>query len=629
MAPITVLDRSEEQAPFQLPPDFARYDSESAASASASDDDVEMQKDAAEEELERLVFGDRTGFREGIKNFGGRGEVAVAGEELEEEGSDLDNVADADLFFTDSGPDANTGRALALPPGPENSDEDFADAARDAPAWQDSDDERMVVSLASVPRLRKLRKTEDEDLINGKEYARRLRRQFERLYPTPDWAVSATRRPSKKRKMPEHETLSADEGVSSDDDMDVDDVDLSAQPLAKLLKDADSLTRRDTTGTAKRRKLRPEVLDIQRTKDISGMQPSAITSLSFHPTLPLLLSSGPSSTLYLHHVQPIPPNSNPLLTSLHIKGTPLTTTAFHPSPSDSRIFLSARRRYFHVWNLATGTVEKVTRVYGHQQEQRTMERFALSPNGRYMALLGSARKGGGYINILDARTLQWQSQARIESRGGIADFAWWADGNGLTIAGKNGEVSEWDAVAQRLRARWVDEGAVGTSVVALGGRSGRDDWLGGDRWVAVGSSSGIVNIYDRRAWLPANRKPTDHHNDPANGGVPAAPSPVKVLDQLTTPISHLRFSPDGQLLAMASRWKKDALRLVHLPSCTVYRNWPTNATPLGRITAVAFGDAAAVSTVTEEHEGRDDVGAELLLAVANEQGKIRMWEIRA
>lgn len=531
------------------------------------------------------------------------------------------------LFFVDAGPDAAAAKALVPAPGAEDSDDDFADAGRDAPAWEDSDDERMVVSLASVPRLRKLRKTEDEDLINGKEYARRLRRQFERLYPTPDWAVPATRRLSRKRrKISEDAGSSAEEDASSDEDMDIDDDDLSAQPLAKLLKDADSLTRRDTTGVDRKRKLRAEVLDIQRTKDISGIQPSAITSLSFHPTLPLLLSSGPSSTLYLHHVQPVPPNPNPLLTSLHIKGSPLTTTAFHPSPDDSRIFLSARRRYFHVWNLTAGTIEKVTRVYGHQQEQRTMERFALSPNGRYMALLGSARKGGGYINILDARTLQWQSQARIESRGGIADFAWWADGNGLTIAGKNGEVSEWDVVAQRLRARWVDEGAVGTSVVALGGRSGREDWLGGDRWVAVGSSSGIVNIYDRRAWLPAGGNKAT--NDDSNGGVPAAPSPVKVLDQLTTPISHLRFSPDGQLLAMASRWKKDALRLVHLPSCTVYRNWPTNATPLGRITAVAFGDATAISAAAEEKEGRS-VDAELLLAVANEQGKIRMWEIRA
>jgi len=64
------------------------------------------------------------------------------------------------------------------------------------------------------------------------------------------------------------------------------------------------------------------------------------------------------------------------------------------------------------------------------------------------------------------------------------------------------------------------------------------------------------------------------------------------------------------MLVMASRWKKNALRLIHLPSCTVYRNWPTDKTPLGRVSSVALSL---------------DGG---LLAVGNEQGKIRLWETR-
>ncbi|KAK8227477.1 WD40-repeat-containing domain protein [Phyllosticta capitalensis] len=627
MAPVAVAERSQEHDKVQIP-DFSYANSDDGRS---EDSDTDMEKDATEEELERLVFGDRTGFLEGLRQFGKGGELVGTAREDESEdddGSELENVADADLFFMDSGPNAPPGNAV-VPATASDDESDYAEAGQDAPAWEDSDDERMVVSLASVPRLRKLRKNEGEDLINGKEYARRLRRQFERLHPTPEWAQKggATRKPSKKRRRISQAGESSAEETSSDEDMDVDEDDISTQPLAQLLKDADGLTRGHEKGVAKKRKLRPEVLDIQRTKDISGTQPSAITSLSFHPTYPLLLSSGPSSTLYLHHIQPTPPNPNPLLTSLHIKRTPLTTTAFHPSSSDARIFLSARRRYFHIWNLNSGTIEKVSRVYGHAHEQRSMERFALSPNGKYMALQGSARKGGGVINILDAHTLQWRCQARVESRGGIADFAWWANGAGLAIAGKNGEVSEWDVERQCLVGRWMDEGAVGTSVVALGGRSGREDWLGGDRWVAVGSSSGIVNIYDRRAWLSQAAQTSSASS--SNGNIPPAPKPTRVLDHLTTPISHLRFSPDGQLLAMASRWKRDALRLVHLPSCTVYRNWPTSGTPLGRITAVAWGDAAVVNQAAEEAGNGGSADAEVLLAVANEQGKIRLWEVRA
>lgn len=466
-----------------------------------------------------------------------------------------------------------------------------------------------MISLASVPRLRKLRTTEAEDVVNGKEYSRRLRKQFELLNPPPAWAQHALDRSATKRRR-----LSADRDSQvedSQDEMDLDDELPSVAPLTKLLQDAESLVRQSGTGTGKKRKLRPEVISIQKLKDVPGVQPSAITSLSFHSKLPLLLSSGPSSTLYLHHISPSPPapSPNPLLTSMHIRGTALSTTAFHPT--DSRIFLSARRRYFHVWDLNTGKVEKVTRVYGQQHDQKTMERFKLSPDGKYMALLGSARKSGGVINILSASTLQWTSQVRIESRGGIADFCWWRDSRGLCIAGKNGEITEWSLSDQRIVARWQDEGAVGTTTIGLGGQHEYSkSSIGTDRWIATGSTSGIVNIYDRRAWLA-------HPQTGLEQVMPLQPKPTRVFDQLTTPTSNLVFSPDGQLLVMSSKWKKDALRIVHLPSCTLFRNWPTSQTALGRITGVAF---AAGEVMGEDLHS--------VLAVGNEQGKVRLWEIR-
>jgi U3 small nucleolar RNA-associated protein 18 len=234
-----------------------------------------------------------------------------------------------------------------------------------------------------------------------------------------------------------------------------------------------------------------------------------------------------------------------------------------------------------------------------------------------MALQGSSRKGGGVINILDATTLQWVTQVRIESRGGVADFAWWGNGQGLAIAGKNGEVTEW-SVQDGVVGRWNDEGAVGTTVIALGGKSGRDTWIGGDRWVAVGSSSGVVNLYDRRAW--SESPVTKITPEDTNNGIPKAPTPLRALDNLTTPTSHLVFSPDGQILCMASRWKHNAVRLVHLPSATVFKNWPTTKTPLGRVSSIAWGRP----TEDEEKEG-----CLALLAAGSEVGRVRLWEVRA
>lgn len=476
--------------------------------------------------------------------------------------------------------------ANALIPQP-GSDDEQADG--DAPAWEDSDDDRLVISLAGNPRLRKLRVSEAEDTVSGREYAKRLRRQFQRLNPVPEWA-SASEPPAKRRRR------SSASSVSSEDDMDMDEESLSAQPLAQLLRSSSSLI--NASAASKRGKLRPEVVAIQRTRDIPMVQPSSIDSLQFHPVHPVLLSSGPASTLYLHHISADSlPTPHPLLTSVHIKHTPLYTSAFL-GPAGDKIFFSGRRHYFHTWDLETGNIAKVTRVYGQKDEQKTMERFKLSPCGRYMGLVASSKKGGGIVNVLDANTTQWIAAARIEGRNGVADFAWWRDGEGMTIAGKGGEVGEWSIQSRSFVALWHDHGAVGTSVLTLGGKTGQKE-LGGDRWVIIGSSSGIVNIYDRQPWV-----------EKGVVKIPERPEPRRVLEQLTTPTSCLEISPDGQLLVISSKWKRDALRLIHLPSCTVYRNWPTVQTPLGRVTSVAF------------NAGSD------LLAIGNEQGKIKMWEIR-
>ena len=40
--------------------------------------------------------------------------------------------------------------------------------------------------------------------------------------------------------------------------------------------------------------------------------------------------------------------------------------------------------------------------------------------------------------------------------------------------------------------------------------------------------------------------------------------------------------------AMASRMKKDAMRLLHLPSMTVFANWPTGRSPLHFVHSLAF-----------------------------------------
>jgi U3 small nucleolar RNA-associated protein 18 len=238
-----------------------------------------LPKGAEEEELERIVFGDSAGFKEGIDSFSLKQSAGPTDTEQAADSDDEDgyaNAADHDLFFFDAGPTAAPARSLAVAHA-EDSEQD-----EDKPAWEDSDDERLAVSLASVPQLRKLRETADDDMVDGNEYMRRLRIQYERLYPTPEWAIAATGKAKRKRR---HTLEDGDSDEGSASDMDVDEEDLSTLPLARLLQDADILSR-TSRGPAKRRKLQAGTVDIQRLKDVSRQGPVR----TFAHNVPLLAS---------------------------------------------------------------------------------------------------------------------------------------------------------------------------------------------------------------------------------------------------------------------------------------------------------------------------------------------------
>lgn len=549
------------------------------------------EKDSDEEELERLVLGNTAGFRTNLFKSDGKDSFAAMGDDIDMDADtgDLEEVDDGELFMLDTAMSGAKGPVTSAPK---------TENDPNAPVWVDSDDERLAISLAGTTRLRKLRQTEAEDLVSGTEYSRRLRQQYLRLNPAPKWAQEAEGRPAKRRRS----SAAGSDSDSSSSDSDGDDG-FSAAPLEKFLRNANSLGGASST---KPRRLRPEVIDIQRTREIPDKHKAAVESLSFHPEYPVLLSASSASILHLHHIAPdAQPTPNPRLTSVQAKQVDVRRAEFL-YPGGDKIVFGGRRKYFHTWDLPSGTVAKTSQILGHRLEHKTMERFRLSPCGRYMAIVGSSKKGGGVINVLSVTSTQWIAAARMSSRHGIADFAWWSTGDGMSILGKDGQVGEYSMESKSFVGLWYDEGCVGGIVIALGGHQGPAA-IGDDRWVAVGSNSGITNIYDRNELLATGAKSGDEQQQLLK----ERPSPTRTFEQLVTPITALAFSPDGQLFAFGSQHKKDALRLVHLPTCTVYRNWPTEQTPIGRITAVAFNRSSN------------------LLAIGNDSGKIRLWDIRS
>lgn len=64
-----------------------------------------------------------------------------------------------------------------------------------------------------------------------------------------------------------------------------------------------------------------------------------------------------------------------------------------------------------------------------------------------------------------------------------------------------------------------------------------------------------------------------------------------------------------QMLALASRMAKNALRIAHVSSRTVFENWPTANTPLGYVHSLAFSPGGG------------------LLAVGNARGRVLLYRM--
>lgn len=492
------------------------------------------RKTKEEIELERAVFGDEEGFFDEIEKF-------VSVDESEEDASSASGSDDGDLFFIDSG-----GSPQLESAGEDASDSEVED---DVPVWQDADD--FSVDLTASNRLRKLRTQQSESVISSQDYERRLRAQFQKLYKPPKWASST-----------------ADAAPSDGSDADSDDEQVSANPLKNLLSQTSKfITKRETSL------LPTSDIDIQRLADVTrhAKSQSVLQSICFHPTHPLVLTSGYDKTLRIYQLDG---RNNVLVSSLHIKNAPFTQAAFHPD--GRRVIAGLRRKYCFIWDLETGLVEKVNRLYGHEAHQPTFERFVVSADGRYIAFQGTQ----GYTNILSADTAQWVAEAKID--GDVADLDWSQER--LLIASRNGHVYEFSMATKQFTSHWCDHGLVAVTKIART-----------SRWVAVGTESGVVCVYDL------------HVSVGAGAGGCAVRTATATIENLVTAIRTLEFSPDAQVLVVASSVQRDALRLVHVPSFSVFRNWPTAATPLGHVSCAAFSK-----------------GGQYLVA-GNEGGSARLW----
>ncbi|KAG1836822.1 WD40-repeat-containing domain protein [Suillus subalutaceus] len=552
----------------------------------------DASKDDEERRLENLLFGVPYAPEKAGKEI-----MVISDEEAEdgqyEVGREFENLLDSDLFFVDDNAglsefsqapqdhvqsDVEDNEELIIPEVPESDeDEEISIIRQDipqqpkktkAPAWTDPDDVNVQVSLASNNRLRKLRDAPSDDTVGGREYERRLRRQFEHINPTPDWASIARKKSERAKRR-----RSSASGSESGEDV-----------VPELLASTAGIL-----GTTKSRIIPPSTLSIERLRDANQAAPAdgEIKTVAFHPSphVPVLLTASADRRLRLFHIDGL---TNPHAQTLHVPSLPITNAVFHPSGTS--ILMTGPRPFYYTYDLQSGASHRSPRGLwgttfssGRGDQGASMEISSFNPTGEILAVAGRR----GHIHLVDWRSGAAQVMGELKANSNVKSL-WWSKAGAGELLGltEDSQVYVWNVGQRKCVKRWQDEGGFGSRLFGGDGQG---------KYLTVGSNTGLVNVYNAESTVDLE------------GGKPKT---LKTIGNLTTSISTLRFNHDSQLLAIASNDKKDQMRMVHCPSLTAFGNWPTSSTPLGHVTSVDF---------SRESE---------YLAIGNTRGRVLLYQLR-
>mmetsp|Transcript_732 Transcript_732/g.769 ORF Transcript_732/g.769 Transcript_732/m.769 type:complete len:445 (-) Transcript_732:178-1512(-) len=385
--------------------------------------------------------------------------------------------------------------------------------------WQDEDDEEVQVDISKVARLRKLKRHQDEDKISGLEYQNRLREQFGKLHGHNKFVNWATKF-----------------GVEGDvDNEDGDDDGTQFQSRVGALKSTDLAT---LVSSGKETKLKQGTIEIENLKPANRteLSKSVISKVQFNPSGQILFTAGLDKALRLFQIDG---DNNPKLNSVYFHDLPIGNASF--TTDGSTIIASGRKKHYYTYDLGKNQIQKITHIFG--SDERDLTNMLVSPDGNYLVFLCK----NGYILFLCMKTRRLLFKLKMNGTCEAGCFS--SDGSILFTAGSDGEIYQWNVSQRRCIDKFVDEGNINTNTLAISPNS---------TYLASGSPSGVVNVYNVNA---ANHCAVE-------------PKPLKSLMNLTTSTDDLCFNNSSEILAICSKWKANAVRLAHIPSFTVFANWP-------------------------------------------------------
>ncbi len=201
-------------------------------------------------------------------------------------------------------------------------------AKEKADVWIDNDENDLQVDFCNTnnKRLRKLRRTQKEKVLTGRDLQMRLRDRFVNSHVLQDWAHS--------REEGEYWDIGGEE----DDALD------------KLMSNAEPLVPQDRYR--KTALLQPRRLDIRRLKDANQQDPcqSVVHAVSFHPSGELLLTGGLDKALRIFRIDG---ENNPKAHGIHFSDMPIHRAEFL-GPGGDEVICSGTKPYFYSYDVESG-----------------------------------------------------------------------------------------------------------------------------------------------------------------------------------------------------------------------------------------------------------------------------------
>nr|KAJ0185141.1 hypothetical protein LSAT_V11C900458620 [Lactuca sativa] len=283
-------------------------------------------------------------------------------------------------------------------------------------------------------------------------------------------------------------------------------------------------------------KLLPGLLEYSRLVDANAQDPSSgpINSVQFHRNGQLLLTGGLDKKLRFFQIDG---KRNTKIQSIFVDDCPIRKAAF--TPDGSQVILSGRRKFFYSFDLVKAKMDKIGPLVG--REEKSLETFEISPDSKTIAFIGNE----GYILLVSSKTKELIGTLKMNGTARALTFG--NHGQELVATGGDGQIYHFDMRSMSCFHKGVDEGCLTGTALGMSPNG---------NIFAAGSDSGIVNVYNKEEFLGGNRKP------------------MKRIENLTTKVDFIKFNSDGQILAICSSMKKNSMKLVHVPSFTVFSNWP-------------------------------------------------------